>query len=292
MQEKAVQPCGGPAVGLVGLVRWAPTVMMSFTLLSRTWLQEFTEVESVGEGPGACGSMKAGLRFFSTSRVAPWRPRSDPLVPPWTEVLEEHAVTAQDLQVPWSSVLPRLGPPFLPRFSGRWPTLQSRVVLVVREAQREVGAGGGGCTWTRCPGRLRLWEQFSGLWELTGSRDKEPSSANGVGWVPEAKDSWLVPRFPLEKRLEGSRRLEEGASLRLFCPSTVEGETHSRCCPAHCFDSNSDSAFHGNGVTLSHFPFLRLKMQSSSLPPSLPVFLLSTLQAVSQCLLSSYYIQT
>ena len=58
--------------------------------------------------------------------------------------------------------------------------------------------------------------------------DKELSSANGVGWCWRPRTAeWLVPRLPLEKWLEGGRRLEEGASLGLFCLSTLEGETHS-----------------------------------------------------------------
>ena len=110
-------------------------------------------------GPGACGSTKAWLGFFSASRAAPRLPGSEPLVLPWTDVLEERAATALALQVPWSSTpSPASRPPFLPQSVGRWPALQSRLVLVVWEAQREVGAGGGGCTWTGWLGRLRLWE--------------------------------------------------------------------------------------------------------------------------------------
>ena len=102
-------------------------------------------------GPGACGSMKACLGFF-VSRAAPQRLGSDPLLLPWTDILE---VLARQFHGAWCS--PALAPRSSPS-TGRWPALQSRLVLVVGEAQREVGAGGGGCTWTGWLGRLRLWE--------------------------------------------------------------------------------------------------------------------------------------
>lgn len=204
-------------------------------------------------GLRACRSTKAWLGFFA-SRAAPQRLGSEPLVLPWTDILEECVAAVLALQFPWSSVLPRPGSPFLPQSTGRWPALQSRLVLVVGEAQREVGR-----QWeaeAACgPGGQEL---VSGYWELTGGRRQGADLCKWRWLVLGAEDIWLVPRLPLEKWLEGGRRLEKGASLGLFCLSTVEGETRSRCCPVHCFGSNSASAFHGNGVTLSRFPFLRL----------------------------------
>ena len=91
-------------------------------------------------GPGVGGSMKAWLGFFSASRAAPRRPGSDPSSCPG--------------RTSWKSARPQRWlcrshgarrpsrPPFLPRSAGRWPTLQSRLVLVVGEARREVGAAG------------------------------------------------------------------------------------------------------------------------------------------------------
>ena len=96
-------------------------------------------------GPGACGSMKACLGFF-VSRAAPQRLGSDPLVLPWTDILE---VLARQFHGAWCS--PALAPRSSPS-TGRWPALQSRLVLVDGEAQREVGVGGGGCMWIGRPG--------------------------------------------------------------------------------------------------------------------------------------------
>ena len=113
-------------------------------------------------GLRACRSTKAWLRFFA-SRAAPQHLGSDPLVLPWTDILEECVAAVLALQFPWSSVLPRPGSPFLPQSTGRWPALQSRLVLVVGEAQREVGR-----QWeaeAACgPGGQEL---VSGYWELT-----------------------------------------------------------------------------------------------------------------------------
>lgn len=130
-------------------------------------------------GPRACGSMKAWLRFFA-SRAAPQHLGSDPLVLPWTDILEECVAAVLALQFPWSSVLPRPGSPFLPRSTGRWPALQTHLVLVVGEAQREVGVGGGGCMWTGRPGvSLRILGAHG--WPATRSRSLQMALAGPGG---------------------------------------------------------------------------------------------------------------
>lgn len=97
LEERFTQPSMGTSqpveVGQVGNHHH-----LSFTCFCRTWLQEVREVESAWGKPGAWGPTKAWLRFFSVSRVAPWRPGSDPLIPrPLLHVLEEGEATALDL---------------------------------------------------------------------------------------------------------------------------------------------------------------------------------------------------
>ena len=112
-------------------------------------------------GPGACGPRRPGsgssLRAGRPQGFRGLSPSSCPGRTSWKSARPQRWLCRFHgaLRNPPPPV-PR--PPFLPRSVGRWPALQSRLVLVVGEAQREVGAGGGGCTWTGWLGRLRLWE--------------------------------------------------------------------------------------------------------------------------------------
>lgn len=169
--------------------------------------------------------MKAWLGFFSASRAAPQCPGSDSLVLSWTDVLEECAAAALALQVPWSSapLLPPVSPP-IRREMAHPPEPPGP------SGRRSPERGRGGRPETACGPGGRGTSAYGNKSQESGSSrvagDKEPSSANGVGWSRGPRTAeWLVPRLPLEKWLEGGWRLEEGASLGLFCPSTVEGDT-------------------------------------------------------------------
>ena len=223
MQEKPVPPRLGPA-GLQRLVMWAPIVVMSFTCLSRTWGQEVLELESGGKD-GACGSMKAWLGFFSMSRAAPWCLGCDPPCP----VLDGRPGRARDRSAGSAGPM-ELGAPPAPRFSPDLREMAHPPEPPGPSGRRSPERGRGGRSETACgPGSRGTSacgnkSQESGSSRVAGY--KEPSSANGVGWSWRPRTAeWLVPRLPLEKWLAGGQRLEEGASLGLFCPSTMEGDT-------------------------------------------------------------------
>ena len=60
----------------------------------------------------------------------------------------------------------------------------------------------------------------------------ELSSKNGVGWFRKLRMAeWLIPKVATGKKvggwLEGGWKLEQGASLGLFCPNTVEAKDRS-----------------------------------------------------------------
>ena len=90
------------------------------------------------------------------------------------------------------------------------------------------------------PGSWRLpppqWNNSDESWSSWLISNKKLSSKNGVSGpdVCGQLSGWFQ-RLQPEKRLEGGQRLEQGVSLGLFCPSTVEARESrgTTDCTAH-----------------------------------------------------------
>ena len=77
------------------------------------------------------------------------------------------------------------------------------------------------------------WNNSDGFGSSWLISNKEFRSKNGVGWSQWSWTAeWLIPKVEARKNEEGGGRLEPGASLSLFWPSTAE----AKCLKMHCVE--------------------------------------------------------